>query len=117
MEKPLYPDRSRVTESREQYLERALKYCNERLAWHSRVRPHCHKSHNVSKAMKDTEHIFVDLGTFGVEGDSALNCEGCIDIQWLNTGETYELTIVYFQGQLQIASWGDIAEQYSSQKG
>jgi hypothetical protein len=61
--------------------------------------------------MIETEKRFVDLGTFGVEGftigDSYM--EG---IQYLNTGETYEITIVFDSRneQFSINSWGNIAE-------
>ena len=100
----------KTTETREQYLGKARRYCADRLVHHNELEPHCHHSHNVARAMADTENRYVDLGTFGVEGDCALNGEGCIDIQYLNTGDAYETTIVYYRGRLMVASWGDIVE-------
>ena len=100
----------KTTETREQYLSKARRYCADRLVHHNEIDPHCHESHNVARAMEDTEKRYVDLGTFGVEGDCALNGEGCIDIQYLNAGDTYETTIVYYRGRLMVTSWGDIVE-------
>ena len=108
-----------TTETREQYLLKALQYCNNRLVHHNKLDPYCHVSHNVARAMKDTEECYIDLGTFGVEGDCESNGEGRIDIQYLNTGDSYENTIVYYcdqliianWDQLIIANWGDIVEE------
>ena len=99
----------KTTETREQYLTKARRYCAERLV-HYNEQEGCHESHNVARAMEDTEKRYVDLCTFGVEGDCALNGEGCIDIQYLNTGDTYDTTIVYYRGRVMVASWGDIVE-------
>ena len=100
-------------ESREQYLKAAKAYCKRRFDYHCEQDPWCHESHNVAKAMADTEKRFVDMGTFGVEGDCEENGEGCIDIQYLNTGDSYELTIVHWKGRFILSSWGDIAERYA----
>ena len=50
------------------------------------------------------------LGTYGVEAFQTAKgwCE------YLNTGETYTPTIVRFNGNYRIASWGDIAERHGS---
>ena len=99
------------TETRTQYLTAARRYCADRLSYHNGLEPYCHESHNVARAMEDTESRYVDLGTYGVEGDCKMNGEGCVDIQYLNAGDTYDLTIVYYRGRLLVTSWGDIVEK------
>ena len=32
---------------------------------------------------------------------------------YLNTGDTYTATLVFFQGKYSVATWGDIAEKYT----
>lgn len=100
----------KTTETREDYLRAAARYCRRKLAEEVDNDIHCHISHNVSKAMESTERRFVDLGTFGVEGDCRLNGEGHIDIQYLNTGDFYDQTIVFYRDRLRVASVGDILE-------
>ena len=100
----------KTTETRLQYLTKARRYCADRLAHHNEMEPYCHESHNVARAMEDTQKRYIDLGTCGVEGDCAMNGEGCIDIQYLNAGDTYDLTIVYYRGRFLVTSWGDIVE-------
>jgi hypothetical protein len=68
----------------------------------------CHKSHAVARALEDTEKRFA-LETFGVEGDCELN--GGIDIQYLNTGDTYAPTVCYYRGRFVVSSFGDIVER------
>jgi hypothetical protein len=106
-----------VGESREHYVTKARNWCRNRFQWlrdNDFDYQYCHESHAVSRAMRDTEEVYVDLGTFGDEGDCAMNGEGCFDIQYLNTGETYELTVVYYKGRFLVTSWGNIAESQMS---
>ena len=66
--------------------------------------------------MQDTAEHYPDLGTgtFGVEGW----CDDCgrNGISYLNTGETYDLTICFDSNseRFLIASYGDIAEQQAN---
>jgi hypothetical protein len=56
-------------------------------------------------------HVLDSLGgSFGVEAFETKKgwCK------YLNTGDTYALTLVYFQGKYQVASWGDIAERMAT---
>ena len=92
------------------YLRAARRYARARLDAHNADDRYCHESHNVSKALDDVEARFVDLDTFGVEGDCELNGEGCIDIQYLDASETYAETLVYWRGRFHVASWGDCVE-------
>jgi hypothetical protein len=73
------------------------------LDWENR---NCHESHTVAKALKLTEARFVDLGTFGVEGMVEP------PLQFLNSGDTYGLTVLYWKGRFMAGNWGDIAERY-----
>ena len=98
------------SESDAKYLRSARRYAHRRFLVHCDLEPHCHESHNVERALEDTEKRFVDLGTCGVEGGCRDNGEGHITIQYLNTGYAYSPTIVYWKGRFQIASCGDIAE-------
>lgn len=94
------------TETREAYLRKALRYCKKQFAAHCELDPYCHQSHNVAAAMRDTEERYSDLGTFGVEGSTQP------DIQYLNSGDSYESTIVFWRGRFRVCCWGDIAERY-----
>lgn len=53
--------------------------------------------------------------TFGVE---ALYKDGQVFAEYLNTGHTYQKTLVYRHdlGRLQVTSWGDLVEQFSLEK-
>jgi len=101
----------KTTEDRYQYLQAARRYCK---AQYNKLRsepyrPHC--SHDAAKVMLATEERFTDLGTFGVEG--WCDDDGNDGVQYLNTGQAYDLTIVFKSEteQFRIASWGDIAEK------
>jgi len=101
-------------ESREHYVTKARNWCRRRFQWlrdNDFDNRYCHESHTVAQAMRETEAIYVDLGTFGVEGDCHLNGEGRFDHQYLNTGDSYELTIMHYKGRFLVTSWGDIAER------
>jgi hypothetical protein len=57
-------------------------------------------------------------GTYGVEGfeTTKRNTYGAGSPEWcnyLNTGDTYAPTLVYFCGSYRVASWGDIAERWT----
>ena len=47
-------------------------------------------------------------GSFGVEAFSTR--DGWCD--YLNTGDTYSITLLRFNGRYRVACWGDIAEKY-----
>lgn len=97
---------------RRTYLIRARNYCR-RVFNKMRETEHCHPSHIVARAMLKTEQKFTDLNSFGVDGDCAENGEGHITIQYLNMGDTYDLTVVYYRGRFLVTSWGDIVESIS----
>lgn len=52
-------------------------------------------------------------GTHGVE--SFETKYGWCD--YLNTGDSYAPTLVWFRGRYQVASWGDIAERHATREG
>ena len=47
----------------------------------------------------------------GVEAFQIKNGDVC---EYLNTGDTYSVTLIYFKGRYRVASWGDIAERHGS---
>ena len=69
-----------------------------------------HESHAAAAALELTEARFIDLGTFGLEGDCELNGEGHINILYLNAGDTYESTILFYRGRFIVSSCDDIVE-------
>jgi len=87
-------------------LERARNWTRKRFNA-LREGERCHPSHHAAQAMKEAEKRY-QLETFGVEGDCTEN--GGIDIIYLNTGDTYALTIVYHDNKFKLTSWGDIVE-------
>jgi len=99
-------------ESRESYVKSAALYARgqfNRLLDSPEYR-HSHESHASAKALELTEGRFTDLGTFGVEGDCERNGDDHIDIQYLNAGDTYDLTVVFYRGRFRATSWGDCVE-------
>ena len=99
-------------QSREDYVGQAVDYardCYNELCSQPEYE-YSHPSHAVARALEITEERFPDLGTFGVEGDCADNGEGCVDIQYLNAGDSYDLTVVYWRDEFLATSWGDCVE-------
>ena len=70
---------------------------------------HCHNSHPASLAMRKAEEIYIDSGTFGTEGDSDL------DLTYLNSGENYELTIVFRKGRFTVDCVGDLMQRLQNE--
>lgn len=70
--------------------------------------PWCHPSHHVCTALDQAgaEHQLEHFGVEGVLDDQ-------VDIQYLNTGETYETTLLYdgLAGEFLIGNWGDLLEE------
>jgi hypothetical protein len=50
-------------------------------------------------------------GTYGIEGFRIRKGE---HVEYLNAGDTYAATIVYFRGNYRLATWGDYAEKYGT---
>ena len=50
------------------------------------------------------------LPHFGVEGMCELNGDPC-DLQHINMGDTYDLTVCFYGGRFLVSSWGDIVER------
>ena len=82
-------------------LEKARDYARRRFNKHEEENWH-HFSHSAAMALEDTETKFPELGTFGVEGH--------YDLQYLNTGDSYEETVIYWRGRFCVASVGEILE-------
>ena len=102
-------------ENRRQYLQKARRYAARKFRElrKDNVGSH-HASFDVRDALLAAEKRFTDTGTFGVE--SVTECNGHdtngVELCYLNTGDTYELTVCYDWNRQQfiIASWGDIVE-------
>jgi hypothetical protein len=99
--------------SRLDYCKKAAKFARRRFnaLLETQEYRHCHESHAVSKALLDTEKAFPDLGTFGVEGTTEANGDD-LTIDYLNTGDTYGLTVLYYKGRFLAGNWGPIAERF-----
>jgi len=84
--------RMQIGETREQYIGRAVGWCRNEYR-KRRQRETCHVSHTANDVMCACERLFCDLGTFGTCGDcDDIGQEG---IEYLNTGEMYELTVAF----------------------
>jgi hypothetical protein len=83
------------------------------------ARGHGHVSHDRQAHLERIDKI---LGTCGVEGmlldrngnDMAGECsmrDVLADIQYCNAGDTYAMTVFYYNGTLCIGDWGSIVER------
>ena len=63
--------------------------------------------HSLPELKMQLFNILLDL--HGVE--SFETKQGYCD--YINTGDTYNATIVYFMGRYIVSSWGNIAEKYT----
>lgn len=103
--------RQSVGETDRQYLERAFAYCRKEYK-RSRQTEHCHESHTADDVMRECERLFPDLGTCGTEG--FCSDDGAHGISYLNTGDTYALTIIFqtFPRSVRwlLGDWGTIVE-------
>ena len=70
-----------------------------------------HSSHVLAQALKDCEKRYTDLGTFGVEYTAKGKGRKSPAITYLNSGDTYESTILFINGQFRIGCWGDYVER------
>lgn len=100
-------------ETRLAYLARAHRAC--RVAYNvladSGEYWHCHDGFLVRDTLLVVEQWFPDLSTFGVEGMQEGNNQRSPGFDYLNTGDSYELTIMYIRGRFRIGCWGDIVER------
>ena len=67
-----------------------------------------HPSHAVAYVLTQMDEKY-DIG-YGEEGDCANNGSGHLDCQYINMGDPYIETLVFFDDQFQIACVGDIYE-------
>jgi hypothetical protein len=100
-------------ETRQAYLSRARRACRTvfyKLAADCEYK-RCHTSFLVRDTLLVVEQWFPDLGTFGVEYIPAGRGARSPEVTYLNTGDTYELTILYIRGRFRVGCWGDIVER------
>ena len=74
--------------------EARIRECFHRPKWYD-VRLHCLNA--------------LESGLCGVEGFQLANGEY---VEYLNSGETYAKTIVYFRGRYSVRDWGSLVERY-----
>lgn len=106
-----YPDGG--VENRRGYLNRAHRFCSvvrKKLEESGEYR-HCHESFLVLDILLNVESVFVDLGTFGVEYIAAGSDERSPEITYLNTGDSYDLTLLCVNGRFRLGCWGDYVER------
>lgn len=103
-------------ETRDAYLQKAIKYLRKHYEV-MREAERCHNSHTADEAMRALEKLYPDMGTFGVEGWCDDN--GHDGVSYLNTGDIYELTIVFYSrsGRFYLKSWGDAHEAWERKHG
>ena len=70
-----------------------------------------HKSFAVRDAMLLAEAAFTSRRTFGVEHIPHGSNQRSPAIDYLNAGDTYDLTLLYVRGQFRAGCWGDIVER------
>jgi hypothetical protein len=76
---------------------------------------HHHRSFDAQQALEEVNAKF-NLGGLGVEGDCRGNGEGHITIQYINMGDTYDMTIVFYQDEFLVTSWGNIVEEHQDEE-
>jgi hypothetical protein len=71
---------------------------------------YCHRSFAIRDAMLVAEKA-CQLGTFGVEYINKGSNRRSPAIDYLNTGDTYAVTLLYVNGRFRVGCWGDIVER------
>ena len=102
-----------VGQTREAYLANARRYClvaMDKLIASGEYR-HVHESFLIRDTLLVIEQWFPDLGTSGVEHIEAGSNHRSPAIDYLNTGDTYDLTIMFIRGRFRVGCWGDIVER------
>jgi hypothetical protein len=103
----------KVGESREKYLRKAANFAREEYKkllceypyWSS------HESFALRDALLNTEKKYSDLGTFGVEYIAEGKNKKSPEITYLNSGDSYGLTILVVRNRFIVACWADIVER------
>lgn len=100
-------------ETRRQYLQKAGRLARRVLAQlltKDEYR-YAHRSFAVRDALLVTEAARPELGTFGVEHIAQGHNRRSPEIEYLNAGDTYDLTLMYVNGRFVVGTWGDIVER------
>ncbi len=96
-------------------LQRARKFARgafDKLRQDGGMFEHSHESFAAEKALEMTVKRFPEIfAGCTVEGDCAGNGEGHLTVQYINMGDTYDLTICFHEERFVVSSWGDIAER------
>ena len=101
------------TAKRREYVERAARFARKIFNKLSESDDyiHSHESFAVRDALLATEFFFPDMGTFGVEYIREGKNSRPPAIDYLNAGDSYEMTVLYVKGQFRAGSWGDYVER------
>lgn len=106
-----YPDGG--IENRRGYWNRAHRFCSvvrKKLEETGEYR-HCHESCLIRDVLLNVESVFIDLGTSGVEYIPAGSNRRSPEITYLNTGDSYDLTLMHVNGRFRLGCWGDLVER------
>lgn len=107
------PRMQKVGETRQQYLARARRFCRVAMAklFATGEYRYCHQSFMIRDTLLAVESTFIDLGTIGVEHIPAGNDHRSPAIDFLLTGDSYELTLMFVNGRFRVGCWGDMFER------
>jgi len=61
-------------------------------------------------SMRELRIFLIDLVLNGFGVESAQDNNGHY-LEWVNLGDTYDLTVCYYQNRFIVSSWGDIVER------
>lgn len=102
----------KANETEYDYCKRAARHARRLVnRWKSRYEyRYCHNSFLIRDVLLAIESAY-ELGTFGIECIPKGNNRKSPSITYLNTGDTYGLTILYVNSRFNIGSWGDIVEK------
>lgn len=103
----------KVGESRLSYLRKAASFARRTFnaMRGDAAHRHCHESFALRDALLAAEARYCDCGTFGVEHIAAGSTRRSPAITYLNSGNTYDLTILVIRGRFSVGCWGDIVER------
>lgn len=110
---PIREIRQKENQTRQQYLRLVANFARKIFA-RLRQLPEYRRSHEsfaVRDAMLCAERQYVDCGTFGVEHIDKGSNRRSPEIEYLNTGDTYDLTVLYVNGRFRVGCCGDIVER------
>lgn len=110
---PIREIRQKEKQTRQQYLRLAANFARKIFAKLRQLPEyrHSHESFALRDSLLCAERQYVDCGTFGVGHIAEGSNRRSPSIEYLNTGDPYELTVLYINGRFRVGCWGDIVER------